>query len=95
MNFRNDSIYRFAGILPDGELETKTQIAEHEKFLRELSEKEHDKDATLNLAEKVLAKAHPDGASIIKHWITIIISRWEEVYSWAHQRRARLEEHIK
>lgn len=89
------SFCRFAGILPDGELETRNQIAEHEKFLRELAEKERDKDATINLAERILAKAHPDGASVIKHWITIIQSRWEEVSSWAHQRRAKLEEHIK
>lgn len=86
---------RFSGILPEDEQETRNQIAEHEKFLRELAEKEREKDATINLAQRILAKAHPDGASVIKHWITIIQSRWDEVSSWARQRRQRLDEHIR
>jgi len=86
---------RFAGVLPEDEQETKAQLLEHEKFLRELSEKEKDKDATISLAQRILAKAHPDGAAVIKHWITIIQSRWEEVSSWAKQRRQRLDDHIR
>jgi len=30
---------------------------------------------------------------VIKHWITIIQSRWDEVASWALQRQERLEDH--
>lgn len=86
---------RFSGVLPEDEQETRNQIAEHEKFLRELNEKERDKDATINLAQRILAKAHPDAISVIKHWITIIQSRWDEVSSWARQRRQRLDEHIR
>lgn len=86
---------RFAGVLPEDEQETRNQMAEHEKFLRELAEKEIEKDATIALAQRILAKAHPDGATVIKHWITIIQSRWEEVSSWAKQRRQRLDDHIR
>jgi hypothetical protein len=53
--------------------------------MREMAEKEHEKDATIALAQQILAKAHPDGATVIKHWITIIQSRWEEVSTWAKQ----------
>lgn len=53
--------------------------------MREMNDKEKEKDSTIALAEKILAKAHPDGAAVIKHWITIIQSRWEEVSSWAKQ----------
>lgn len=70
---------RFAGTLPDSDQETMVQIQEHERFLTELKEKEKDKDSTLSLAHSILGKAHPDGATVIKHWITIIQSRWDEV----------------
>ena len=77
---------RFSGPLPEDEDEVMRQIAEHEKFMAELKEKEKDKDYTLKLAHDILAKCHPDAVSVIKHWITIIQSRWDEVASWALQR---------
>ena len=50
-----------------------------------MAEKEVEKDNTIALAQQILSKAHPDGATVIKHWITIIQSRWEEVFTWARQ----------
>ncbi|CAH1393332.1 unnamed protein product [Nezara viridula] len=85
---------RFVDSLPDDEAETRIQIAEHDKFMREMNDKEKEKDSTIALAEKILAKAHPDGAAVIKHWITIIQSRWEEVSSWAKQRSEKLHVHL-
>lgn len=70
---------RFASQPPEDEHEAANLVREHERFLQELREKARDKDSTLQLAHAILAKAHPDGASVIKHWITIITSRWEEV----------------
>merc|ERR1719458_2362316 len=70
---------RFAGPLPEDEDEK--QIAEHAQFMKELKEKKKDKDYTINLAEEILKKCHPDAVQIIKHWITIIQSRWDEVES--------------
>lgn len=70
---------RFVGSLPDDEQASRLALEEHTKFLRELKDKEAEKDDTLNLAHRILAKAHPDGATVIKHWITIIQTRWEEV----------------
>lgn len=86
---------RYAGQLPEDAEETQKQIEEHEAFMRELKQKEIEKDETIALAEEILAKAHPDGVATIKHWITIIQSRWEEVTSWAHQRAQRLEDHLR
>lgn len=76
---------RYAGQMPDDENEAKQQIEEHTRFLRELSQKEYEKDDTISLAQSILEKAHPDAISVIKHWISIIQSRWEEVSSWAMQ----------
>ena len=50
---------RFAGQLPEDEQESRNQLMEHEKFLRELSTKEIEKDQTLELAHVILAKATP------------------------------------
>ncbi|XP_072756463.1 microtubule-actin cross-linking factor 1 isoform X11 [Anoplolepis gracilipes] len=85
---------RFAGPLPEDEQESRNQLMEHQRFLRELQSKEIEKDHTLELAHIILGKAHPDGAAVIKHWITIIQSRWEEVATWAYQRNQRLENHM-
>jgi dystonin len=81
---------RFSGPLPEDEDEVQRQIDEHEKFMAELKEKEKDKDFTLKLAHDILDKCHPDAVSVIKHWITIIQSRWDEVASWALQRYEKL-----
>jgi len=63
--------------------------------MAELKEKEKDKDYTLKLAHDILDKCHPDAVSVIKHWITIIQSRWDEVASWALQRYEKLQDHLK
>merc|ERR1719229_1848551 len=84
---------RFAGPLPEDEAEVDRQIAEHMKFMMELKEKEKDKDYTIDLTQEILKKCHPDAVQVIKHWITIIQSRWDEVSSWALQRLEKLEEH--
>jgi predicted translin family RNA/ssDNA-binding protein len=86
---------RFSGPLPEDEDEVKKQIEDHEKFMAELKEKEKDKDYTLKLAHEILAKCHPDAVNVIKHWITIIQSRWDEVASWALQRYEKLQDHLK
>ena len=47
--------------------------------------KEAEKEDTIALAQEILAKCHPDAVPVIRHWITIIQSRWEEVMAWANQ----------
>ncbi|CAH2249192.1 jg21743 [Pararge aegeria aegeria] len=85
---------RFSGQLPEGEQETQQQLRDHERFARELTEKQKDKDDTIALAHSILSKAHPDAVTVIKHWITIIQSRWDEVWQWAMQRGGKLETHL-
>lgn len=70
---------RFFGSLPEDEDATRKQIADHENFLSEMRDKENTKNETLTLAQEILEKCHPDGISVIRHWITIIQSRWDEV----------------
>ncbi len=82
---------RFSGPLPEDDEEVQKQIDEHEKFMAELEDKKKDKDRTLLLANEILSKCHPDAVNVIKHWITIIQSRWDEVASWALQRYEKLK----
>ncbi|XP_074600372.1 dystonin-like protein short stop isoform X2 [Brevipalpus obovatus] len=86
---------RFAGPLPDDEETTRQQISEHESFMREMSRQETNKDSTIRLANEILGKCHPDAVSVIRHWITIIQSRWDEVSSWAKQREQKLQDHLR
>ncbi|KAF5301224.1 hypothetical protein FQA39_LY10810 [Lamprigera yunnana] len=85
---------RFAGNAPEDEETAYAQLEVLEKIRRELHDKELEKDNTLTLAHNVLAKAHSDAVNVIKHWITIIQSRWEEVSQWAQQRHKKLSSHI-
>lgn len=85
---------RFAGQTAEDENTAYEQLQALEKFRRDLREKEVEKDATLELARGVLSKAHPDGVNVIKNWITVIQSRWDEVSQWAQQRYQKLNAHM-
>lgn len=85
---------RFAAAAPDDEHHARILLEEHEKFLRELREKERDKDETLFLAQNILERAHPDAIPIVKSMITIIQSRWDEVSQWAISRDNKLRSHM-
>ncbi|XP_037914658.1 microtubule-actin cross-linking factor 1 isoform X36 [Hermetia illucens] len=85
---------RYAQAAPDDENTARELLEMHTKFMRELREKERDKDDTLNLAQNILDKAHPDAIPIIKNWMTIIQSRWEEVSQWAIGRHNKLESQL-
>lgn len=85
---------RFAGQLPEDEETTQKLLEEQDKFMKELALKEREKNETIDLAKSILAKAHPDAVSVIKHWISIIQSRWDEISSWALQRQQKLQAHL-
>lgn len=85
---------RFAIATPEDEFHASELLKEHAIFTRELKEKENDKDETLSHANWILNKAHPDAIPIIKNWITIIQSRWDEVSQWALGRQNKLESHM-
>ncbi|XP_048523579.1 dystonin isoform X31 [Dendroctonus ponderosae] len=85
---------RFVGNTPEDEATAYEQLKALDEFRAQLSEKEIEKDQTLNLAHNILAKAHPDSINVIKNWIKVIQSRWEEVSQWALQRHQKLSLHM-
>lgn len=72
---------RFQGPIPEDEQSIRKMIKEHEKFIKELGKQEVNKNTTINFAEEILTKAHPEAISVINHWITIIQARYDEVQS--------------
>ncbi|XP_047663906.1 microtubule-actin cross-linking factor 1, isoforms 1/2/3/5 isoform X27 [Tachysurus fulvidraco] len=82
---------RFRGILPE-EVETlQALLHTHRNFMQTVEEKRVDVNKAAGMGEAILAVCHPDCITTIKHWITIIRARFEEVLTWAKQHEQRLE----
>ncbi|KAM4042425.1 dystonin isoform 18-T18 [Anomaloglossus baeobatrachus] len=81
---------RFHGLLPDDEESLKTLIDQHKEFMRKVEEKRSELIKGASMGEAILTICHPDSITTIKHWITIIKARFEEVLTWAKQHQQRL-----
>uniref|UniRef100_A0A674JQ95 Microtubule actin crosslinking factor 1 n=1 Tax=Terrapene triunguis TaxID=2587831 RepID=A0A674JQ95_9SAUR len=82
---------RFRGALPDDAEALQSLIDIHKEFMKKVEEKRVDVNAAVGMGEVILAACHPDCITTIKHWITIIRARFEEVLTWAQQHQQRLE----
>lgn len=81
---------RFHGALPDDEDALRTLIEQHKEFMKKLEEKRAELNKATGMGDALLAACHPDSITTIKHWITIIQARFEEVLAWAKQHQQRL-----
>nr|XP_055023040.1 microtubule-actin cross-linking factor 1, isoforms 6/7-like [Misgurnus anguillicaudatus] len=82
---------RFRGVLPE-EVETlQALLHTHRDFMQTVEEKRVDVNKAAGMGEAILAVCHPDCITTIKHWITIIRARFEEVLTWTKQHEQRLE----
>ncbi|XP_044146781.1 dystonin isoform X12 [Bufo gargarizans] len=81
---------RFHGVLPDDEESLKSLIDQHKEFMRKVEEKRSELNKGASMGEAILSICHPDSFTTIKHWITIIRARFEEVLTWAKQHQQRL-----
>ena len=50
-----------------------------QKFESDLIHQEAKLAECLRLGADILKRAHPDAVSTMKHWLTILQARWEEV----------------
>ncbi|XP_060114429.1 microtubule-actin cross-linking factor 1 isoform X14 [Heteronotia binoei] len=82
---------RFRGALPDDAEALQALIDVHKEFMKKVEEKRLDVNSAVAMGEVILAVCHPDCVTTIKHWITIIRARFEEVLTWAKQHQQRLE----
>lgn len=70
---------RFRGVLPEEAETLQALLHSHRDFMRTVEEKRVDVNKAAGLGEAILAVCHPDCITTIKHWITIIRARFEEV----------------
>ncbi|KAM4795882.1 microtubule-actin cross-linking factor 1 [Rhinophrynus dorsalis] len=82
---------RFRGALPDDAESLQSLIDVHKEFMRKVEEKQIDVNAAVSMGEGILTMCHPDCITTIKHWITIIRARFEEVLTWGNQHQQRLQ----
>ncbi|XP_038613930.1 microtubule-actin cross-linking factor 1 isoform X2 [Tachyglossus aculeatus] len=82
---------RFRGALPDDTEALQSLIDIHKEFMKKVEEKRVDVNAAVGMGEVILAVCHPDCITNIKHWLTVIRARFEEVLTWAKQHQQRLE----
>ncbi|XP_061424766.1 microtubule-actin cross-linking factor 1-like isoform X14 [Lethenteron reissneri] len=82
---------RFHGTLPDDEEALCTLIETHKEFMKKLEERLAELNRATAMGEAILGLSHPDAVTTIKHWLTIIRARFEEVMAWAKQHQQRLE----
>ncbi|KAM3829784.1 microtubule-actin cross-linking factor 1 isoform 2-T2 [Vipera latastei] len=82
---------RFRGALPDDTEALQSLMDVHKEFTKKVEEKRLDVNSAVGMGESILPVCHPDCVTTIKHWITIIRARFEEVLTWAKQHQQRLE----
>ncbi|XP_051991250.1 microtubule-actin cross-linking factor 1-like [Xyrauchen texanus] len=82
---------RFRGVLPEEAETLQVLLHTHRDFMQTVEEKRVDVNKSAGMGEAILAVCHPDCITTIKHWITIIRARFEEVLTWAKQHEQRLE----
>lgn len=70
---------RYKGALPDDEAEIIKQIEEHKAFEEEFLRQEGILRETLNIGQDIMKRCHPDAVSTLKHWLSVLKARWEEV----------------
>ncbi|KAM3858524.1 microtubule-actin cross-linking factor 1, isoforms 1/2/3/4/5 [Diretmus argenteus] len=82
---------RFRGVLPEEAETLQTLLHTHRDFMGTVEEKRTNVNKAAGMGESILTVCHPDCITTIKHWITIIRARFEEVLTWAKQHEQRLE----
>lgn len=70
---------RFRGVLPEEAETLQALLHTHRDFMSTVEEKRADVNKAAGMGEGFLTVCHPDSITTIKHWITIIRARFEEV----------------
>ena len=55
------------------------QMEDHKAFEEDFLRQEGTLRETLNIGQDIMKRCHPDAVSTMKHWLSVLKSRWEEV----------------
>uniref|UniRef100_A0ABD2XTK8 Calponin-homology (CH) domain-containing protein n=1 Tax=Trichogramma kaykai TaxID=54128 RepID=A0ABD2XTK8_9HYME len=80
---------------PEDEAECEALLDDQNHFIKELQDKEKDKQEVVRFANVLLNKANHDGAIGLKHWISVIQARWDDISALSYERRQKLENLLK
>ena len=50
-----------------------------QKFEENLMRQEANLRETLNIGQDIMKRCHPDAVSVMKQWLSVLRTRWEEV----------------
>lgn len=70
---------RFRGVLPEEAETLQALLHTHRNFMATVEEKRTDVNRAAGQGEAILTACQADCITTIKHWITIVRSRFEEV----------------
>lgn len=64
-------------------------MEEHKAFEEDFLRQEGTLRETLNIGQDIMKRCHPDAVSTMKHWLSVLKARWEEVcmqpfFWWKH-----------
>lgn len=70
---------KYAGALPEDPDQLNSQLSQLQNLQRQFQQQQSSLDAALQLGNEILTKCHPDAKQPMRHWLTILQSRWDEV----------------
>ena len=55
---------------------------------------EENLESALAMGRDILSKCHPDAVTTMKHWLSILQARWDDVVARAEQREKKLSDQL-
>lgn len=81
--------------LPEDEMVILQLIEKHERFEEELGNHQEKMDRIKSLAEEILLSCHPNAVRFVKYYLTITLTRWDQLRQRATGRGERLQEALR
>lgn len=74
---------KYAGALPEDPDQLSSQLYHLQDLQKQFEQQKSSLDAAVQLGETILSHCHPTAVQPMKHWLTILKARWDEVHTCA------------
>jgi len=85
---------RFPGPFPKDKKEVEQQILVHCKLVENIQDLERLKNRLELLGSEICSKCSSDSSESLLQWMTVIDSRWKEIFQWSEERSENLQVYI-